>query len=124
MLTPCARILMALNHQESDRVPIDFGGTTATSVLADAYKPLKTYLGLALDQPIQFEYPRTEIVRVDEAIVRRLGGDVLPIRVQGTNLLHYADQPTSLAERGYIDEYAVVFSEYRLPESPRRYGLS
>jgi uroporphyrinogen decarboxylase len=109
-LTPRARILAALNHQEADRAPIDFGGTTATSIFADAYRPLKTYLGLALDQPVRFEYPRTEIVRVDEAIVRRLGGDVLPIRVEGTNLLHYADQPTSLAERGYIDEYGVVLA--------------
>lgn len=108
--TPRARLLTALDHQEAERVPIDFGGTTATSIFTDAYRALKTYLGLALDQPIETEYPFTEIARVDEPVVRRLGGAVLPLRVPNTNVLHYADEPSPLAERGYVDEYGVLLA--------------
>ncbi|MEW5717453.1 MAG: hypothetical protein AB1817_02385, partial [Chloroflexota bacterium] len=106
-LTHRERVLMALNHQEPDRVPVDLGGTTATSIFTDAYARLKAHLGLALDQPIRYEYPHAEIVRVDEEIVRRFEGDALPIQLADTNILHYADQ--SLPDGGYVDEYGVVF---------------
>jgi uroporphyrinogen decarboxylase len=40
------RVLAALRHEESDRVPIDFGGTTATTIVIPAYEKLKQFLGL------------------------------------------------------------------------------
>lgn len=106
-LTHRERVLMALNHQEPDRVPVDLGGTTATSIFADAYAALKAHLGLALVKPIRFEYPHAEIVRVDEEIVRRFEGGAFPIQLANTNILHYADQ--GLPDGGYIDEYGVIF---------------
>lgn len=44
-LTSRQRVLLAINHKEPDRVPIDFGGQH-TSVHQDGYKKLKQYLGL------------------------------------------------------------------------------
>jgi len=46
------RIIKALNHQESDRVPIDFGGTDSTSIQLGPYKRLAKKIGCELKAPI------------------------------------------------------------------------
>lgn len=43
------RVVLALNHKEPDRVPIDFGGVT-TSMQVDAYNALIKYLGLPVQK--------------------------------------------------------------------------
>ncbi len=40
------RILAALNHEEADRVPIDFGGAEFTSITLAGYEKLKKYMGV------------------------------------------------------------------------------
>ena len=40
------RVLLALNHQKPDRIPIDLGGTVVTSVHASAIARLRTFLDL------------------------------------------------------------------------------
>ena len=40
------RVLVALNHEEPDRVPIDLGSMPSTGITALAYARLKEYLGL------------------------------------------------------------------------------
>ncbi|MFX0200773.1 MAG: uroporphyrinogen decarboxylase family protein [Candidatus Hodarchaeota archaeon] len=40
------RVLAALNHRDSDRIPIDFGGTHVTGISTEAYERLKKYLGI------------------------------------------------------------------------------
>jgi uroporphyrinogen decarboxylase len=41
--------MMALNHQEADRVPIDLGATIVSSITKESYIRLKQYLGLPLE---------------------------------------------------------------------------
>jgi len=45
MLTSRERVLCALNHEEPDRVPIFFGTSGATTMLAPGYDRLKAHLG-------------------------------------------------------------------------------
>ena len=45
-LTSRERILTAINHKETDKVPIDLGSTYATGISAIAYHNLKKYLGM------------------------------------------------------------------------------
>lgn len=40
------RFLLALNHKEPDRVPIDFAGTGVSTICYQAYDDLREYLGL------------------------------------------------------------------------------
>ena len=40
------RVLKAINHEEPDRVPIDLGSTTNSSILKEAYDELRNYLGM------------------------------------------------------------------------------
>ncbi len=45
------RINKALSHEETDRVPIDFAGSTWTGITRTAYQHLLKYLGRAIDNP-------------------------------------------------------------------------
>ena len=40
------RVLAALNHEETDRVPIDLSGHRSSGISAIAYARLRDYLGL------------------------------------------------------------------------------
>ena len=48
MLTSKERVLCAINHQETDRVPLDLGGM-ACSLLDGVYINLKNHLGFVED---------------------------------------------------------------------------
>jgi uroporphyrinogen decarboxylase len=77
MLTSRERVLCALNHEEPDRVPIMFGGSGATSMLAPAYDQLKAYLGLRRETRVSsgiFQY-----ALLDEEVMARFGSDFRPL---------------------------------------------
>jgi uroporphyrinogen decarboxylase len=61
------RVLAALNHQEPDRVPIDFGGTTATSIVIPAYEKLKSHLGLS--HATKLRAARAQTVIPDDSVL-------------------------------------------------------
>ena len=52
MMTPRDHALCALNHEEPDRVPIFFGTSGATTMLAPGYARLKAHLGIARDDDL------------------------------------------------------------------------
>jgi uroporphyrinogen decarboxylase len=73
-LTSRERVLLALNHQEPDRVPIIFGAEGSTAMLIPAYENLKQHLGIATETRIfdrAFQY-----ARIDEEVMVRFGSDV------------------------------------------------
>ena len=77
MLTSRERVLCALNHEEPDRVPIMFGGSGATSMLAPAYNQLKAYLGIRGETRVSsriFQY-----TLLDEEVMARFGSDFRPL---------------------------------------------
>ena len=47
VMTSRERVLRVLNHQQPDRVPIDFGATRQSGIAASAYHKLKTFLGIS-----------------------------------------------------------------------------
>jgi uroporphyrinogen decarboxylase len=50
-LTPRERVLMALNHEEPDRIPIDFGAMRSTGISVSAYMKLREKLGITEGRP-------------------------------------------------------------------------
>jgi hypothetical protein len=73
------RVMRAVDHREGDRVPIDLGGMKATGIAIGAYQRVRDLLGLrgatrVLD-------PRFMIADVQEDVLRRFHGDVLPVDV-------------------------------------------
>ncbi len=73
-MKPRDRVLAALNHQESDRIPIDLGATIVSSITKPAYIALKQYLGLP-SEPIQMLDYVQQLPYLDESLLRRLGVD-------------------------------------------------
>jgi uroporphyrinogen decarboxylase len=73
MLTSRERVLYALNHEEPDRVPIFFGTSGATTVLAPGYERLKAHLGLQSET--QVFWRALQYVLMDEEVLRWSGSD-------------------------------------------------
>jgi uroporphyrinogen decarboxylase len=67
------RLLIALNHQEPDRVPLDFGSTFCSTMIEPGYDRLKEYLGMEHDNRIMMA--RQGSVLPDDEVLDRLGID-------------------------------------------------
>jgi uroporphyrinogen decarboxylase len=77
-MTPRQRVVAALNHQQPDRVPIDFGGHRSSSIAAIAYRKLRAALGLP-ERPIRVYDPVQQLAIVDEDVLDRFGGDTIEL---------------------------------------------
>ena len=101
MMTHRERVLAALNHEEPDRVPIDLGGSLATSINIGAYENLKAYL--KLESPSRILSLRSMIADVEEEILDRYDVDTRSLPLLGNS------RPTEeLPDGGFRDEWGVV----------------
>lgn len=67
------RILAALNHEEPDRVPIDFGGAEFTTITLAGYERLKKYMGVTTPtDPMSIIH---SVAHPAEEILNRFGVD-------------------------------------------------
>jgi len=78
MITPRERVLAALNHVETDRLPIDFGGHPSSGIAAIAYPKLRRYLGLP-ERPIRVYDIVQQLAVIDEDVLDRFGVDVIEL---------------------------------------------
>ena len=78
-MTHRERVLAALNHQETDRPPIDFGGTLATSIVPYAYDRLKKHLGE--EHETVMGWHRQQLVLPHESILKRFDVDTRPLKL-------------------------------------------
>ena len=69
------RVLMALNHEETDRVPIDLGSSRSTGINAIAYNKLKQYLGVD-SKTVLFDVKQL-LAEMDFVVAKRIGSDVV-----------------------------------------------
>ena len=76
-LTSRERVLMALAHEQPDRVPFDLGGSLVTTINVVAYTRLRQALGLPAGYRLLRE--QTQSVVVDEDVRQALGVDVIGI---------------------------------------------
>lgn len=75
------RVLTSLRHQEPDRVPIDFGATTASSILGVPYRHLREHVQLP-DLPISLRHVGAELAIVDADVLRMFDVDVRSVADQ------------------------------------------
>jgi uroporphyrinogen decarboxylase len=68
------RVMLALNHQEPDRIPIDLGGSICSSIHREAYVELKKQLGIPLEGIQMVDYIQ-QLPYLDEALLERFGAD-------------------------------------------------
>ena len=72
------RVCLALNHQEPDRVPVDFSGHRSSGIAAMAYARLRKYLGLKA-KPIRVYDPIQQMAIIDEDLLERFGIDTIEL---------------------------------------------
>ncbi|MGC9523253.1 MAG: uroporphyrinogen decarboxylase family protein [Anaerolineae bacterium] len=84
MITPRERVRQALDHQETDRVPLDLGGMRSTSISAFAYPALIEALGLPPRRP-RIEDTGQMLALPDLDVLDALDIDVVTVRGTVTN---------------------------------------
>lgn len=105
-MTHRERVMKALSHQEPDRVPIDFGGTIASTIVSDAYESLKRYLGV--DSETLFIDKTSGRVKPDEEILERFDIDTRMLVLQSP--IRRAEDAEGLELPGsYEDQWGVVW---------------
>jgi len=73
-VNPRERVILALDHKEPDRIPIDLGATIVSSITKSAYIPLKDHLGLPLEEIKMLDYVQ-QLPYIDEELMRRFSVD-------------------------------------------------
>ncbi len=79
-MQPRERVMLALNHREPDRVPIDLGGTLVSSIARLAYVDLMNHLGFAVAEPPLLDYVQ-QLPYLDEKLLDRFRVDVRSAQV-------------------------------------------
>lgn len=100
-LKPRERILLAINHKEPDRVPVDVGGAPATTLLIPAYDNLKKILKLKKETRILDKFFQMAVV--DDEVARTLDVDAVLI----TPYAPYNYKDTEFEDGSYIDEWGI-----------------
>ena len=71
------RIIAALKHEETDRIPVDLGATESSGITWIAYNNLKKYLGINTETKV---YDLAQlIVLVEEEVLKIIGADAVPL---------------------------------------------
>ena len=76
-ITSRDRIIAALNHEWSDRVPIDFGGSRVTGIAAIAYKRLIERLGIR--EEVYVYDLKQQLADPSLEMIEHMGGDVVQL---------------------------------------------
>jgi len=77
-MTSRDRVLAALNHQQPDRVPIDFGGHRSSGIAAMAYRRLRESLGLP-ERPIRVYDMPQQLAVIDDDVLDRFDVDTIEL---------------------------------------------
>lgn len=118
-MTSRERILAAVEHREPDRIPIDVGGCSTTTLIGDAYERLKVSLGV--NTPTRYMKSKSRSVFVDDTIAERLHSDTCAIMVGGAD-----DWQDIFFEDGsFQDEFQVIWKKAEGGHyNPRGYPLA
>ncbi len=103
-MTHRERVLAALNHQEPDRVPIDFGGTFTTTIYHSAYERLKRHLNLDHETKIYSKLRRLAVPH--ETMLERFDVDT---RLLGLGA--YEGDQHEIDEDTYFDEWGTTWKK-------------
>lgn len=97
------RVLMALDHEEPDRVPVDLGGRQ-TTFMVETYEQFKSHLGIN-DLPTKMMSHKWQTVYVDEQILNRFSIDCRHVRPPMKAEPEFSE--TAEAKITFVDEWGV-----------------
>jgi len=104
-MTSRERVLAAIAHKETDKVPVDLGSTGSSSISAIAYSNLLKYLGRE-DLPVRVFDVVQQLAKPDLSILDKFGVDVLSLGTPYDNEDSFW-KPTTLAngDKAYYPHY-------------------
>jgi uroporphyrinogen decarboxylase len=102
------RVLAAIAHKEADRVPVDFGGSLATSLHTQGYAKLKEYLNMNLDKEIKVARGRAQLAAIDYDLQDTLGVDCRMLLVKAPDGWINSDDHSDIL----VDEFGMEWKKY------------
>lgn len=72
------RILTTLNHKEPDMMPIDFGGSKISGIMAIAYNRLKRYLNFEGEETKLYDI-KQQLADPEPDLIKLMGGDIIQL---------------------------------------------
>ena len=106
-MTHRERVLAAVGHRETDRVPVDLGSTLASTLTIGAHERLRVYLELPADEPPAVFSRRSCTVIPDEAILDQFDVDLRPLLLGGPE----KRPDREIGPSTYVDEWEVTWSQ-------------
>jgi uroporphyrinogen decarboxylase len=93
------RVIAAIEHRTPDRVPIDFGATRQTGIMAGAYYQLKKHLGIGSGETFVFDIYQM-MAEIEAPVRERMGSDVVALRSRKVafGVPNVGSRPWSLAD--------------------------
>jgi uroporphyrinogen-III decarboxylase len=82
-MTQRERVLAALNHTPSDRIPVDFGGTSVTGIHVTAVQSLRDHFGLE-KRPVRVIEPYQMLGDIEPDLLDALQIDTVPLPPRNT----------------------------------------
>jgi uroporphyrinogen decarboxylase len=105
------RVLLALDHKEADRVPIDLGASIVTSITKAAYVPLRQYLGLPVEQVHIYDEVQ-QLPYLSEDLLERFSVDTRMVQLPPTHIAGVE----ILDDGDYLAMYDRWGSKMRMPK--------
>lgn len=117
-MIPRERVILAVEHKEPDRIPLDLGSTFVTGITKNAYTDLAHSLGIELPK-VELLDAVQQLAAVDEQVLAKLQVDVrgLVPNIVRTN-------PSIQGQRdgySFVDEWGVT---WKMPKSGRYFDLA
>ncbi len=81
-MTSRERVIAAINHKETDYVPLDLGACGQTGMSASTMYKLRKAYGLE-EKTIKICEPFQMLGQVDDDLLKKVGADVLPLWNRG-----------------------------------------
>jgi len=94
-ITSRERVLKALEHRQTERVPVDFSGHRSSGIAAIAYPKLRKYLGLPA-RPIRVYDVIQQLAIVDEDVLDRFGVDTIELGRRLEFMTSFSSWPLSM----------------------------
>lgn len=104
-MTRRERVLTTLKRQPPDRVPVDLGGTLASTINIHAYRRLMAHLGFGADPPVAYLSRRSNSVLPDERLLTHLDVDCRAVILDQPN----ANPERQLPDGSLYDEWGITW---------------
>jgi len=104
-MTHRERVLTALKREQPDRVPVDLGGTLASTINIHAYQRVMARLGFGEAPPVAYLSRRSNSVLPDERLLSYLGVDCRAVILDNPD----ANPERELPDGSLTDEWGIIW---------------